>query len=436
MSRLGNRVFDSYQSCLDWLFTRRRFVMKPGLERVEYLLGTVGNPHKRFRIVHVGGTNGKGSTSAMVASILVEHGLRTGLFTSPHVVDFTERFVVNGSRVSRDRIVSIIGRLKPGADDIEATFFEIATAAATVFFAEENVDIAVVEVGMGGAMDATSALDSVLSVITGVAVDHSEILGTTVDEIARKKAGIVRTDGVVVTGAVGSALGVVRDVAATRGARFVSASEEAIVDRVSVISTGSIFDLTYDGAVHKGLSISFLGRHQVANAVCAALVAHELSRDGVIDLSEASLRRGLSEAGSIGRMQILDRRPTILADVAHNPDAANVLAQAVREVFEYGSVIAVLGVMADKDLDGIMSAISDVADVVILTRPSSVRAADPEELARIARSHRLEHEIIESPGAALARAVSMAGEADLVLITGSHYTVGDIMISLGIGDSL
>ncbi len=436
MSRRANKVFDSYQACLDWLFTRRRFVMKPGLERVEHLLGTVGNPHKRFRIVHVGGTNGKGSTSAMIASILVEHGLRTGLFTSPHVIDFTERFVVNGSRVSADRIASIIERLKPGADDIEATFFEIATAAAAVFFAEENVDIAVVEVGMGGAMDATSALDSILSVITSVAMDHAEILGPTVDEIAGKKAGIIKTSGVVVSGAEGDALGVIRDTAATRGARFISVSEEAEIDRLSVISTGSIFDLTYDGAVYKGLSISFLGRHQVANAICATLVLHELAREGVLDLSEASLRRGLAEAGSIGRMQILDRRPTILVDVAHNPDAIGVLAKAVREVFEYGSVIVVLGVMADKDLEGIMSAISDVAGLVILTRPSSVRAADPAELAKIAEKHRLEYEIVDSPGAAVARALSLAREADLVLITGSHYTVGDAMISLGIGDSL
>jgi dihydrofolate synthase/folylpolyglutamate synthase len=410
--------------------------MKPGLERVEFLLQTVGNPHKRFRIVQVAGTNGKGSTSTMIASILVEHELRTGLFTSPHVIDFTERFVVNNSRATPDRIVSVIERLKPAADKIEATFFEIATAAATVLFAEENVDIAVVEVGMGGAMDATSALDSALSVITSVAVDHTHVLGASVTEIAGKKAGIIRTGGVVVSGATGDALGVIRDAAATRGARFISVAEETEIDRVSVISTGSIFDLAYDATVYNGLSISLLGRHQVANAACAAVVAHELSREGMLDLSEMSLRRGLGESGCVGRMQILDRRPTVVADVAHNPDAANVLVAAVREVFEYDSVVVVLGVMADKDLEGIVSAISDVADFVILTRPSSVRAADPAELAKIAQNHRLEHEIVESPGAAVARALSLAHEADLVLITGSHYTVGDVMISLGIGDSL
>ncbi len=436
MSRRGSKVFDSYQSCLNWLFTRRRFVMKPGLERVEFLLETVGNPQKRFRIVHVAGTNGKGSTSTMIASILVEHGLRAGLFTSPHVIDFTERFVVDNSRVAPGRIVSIIERLKPGADEIEATFFEIATAAATVFFAEEDVDIAVVEVGMGGAMDATSALDSALSVITSVAVDHTDILGTTVTEIAGKKAGIIRTGGVVVSGATGGALRVIHDVAATRGARSISVAEDAKVDRVSIISTGSIFDLSYDATAYEGLSISLLGRHQVANAACAAIVAHELSREGMLDLSEMSLRRGLAEAGCVGRMQILDRRPTVVADVAHNPDAAGALAAAVREVFEYDSLIVVLGVMADKDLEGIMSAISEMAGLVILTRPSSVRAADPAELAKIAEKHRLEHEIVESPGAAVARALSLAREADLVLITGSHYTVGDAMTSLGIRDSL
>ena len=267
-------------------------------------------------------------------------------------------------------------------------------------------------------------------------MDHTDILGNTVTEIASKKAGIIRTDGVVVSGAIGSALGVVRDVAATRGARSVSVAEDAKIDRVSIISTGSIFDLSYDEAVYEGLFISLLGRHQVANAACAAVVAHELSREGMLDLSEPSLRRGFAEAGCVGRMQILDRRPTVVADVAHNPDAARALVAAVREVFEYDSVIVVLGVMADKDLEGIMGAISEVAGLVILTRPSSVRAADPAELAKIAEKHRLEYEIVDSPGAAVARALSLAREADLVLITGSHYTVGDAMISLGIGDSL
>jgi len=374
LAKHGDRVFDSYQSCLDWLFARHRFVMKPGLDRVDWLLGCVGEPQQKFRIVHVGGTNGKGSTSCMIASMLSEHGIATGLYTSPHVLDFTERVTVNGKAIGPDRVVELVERIKPGADEIDATFFEIATAAAALHFAEEGVSLVVAEVGLGGRLDATNALDSVLSVITRVAVDHAEVLGSDVAEIAAEKAGIIRED--------------------------------------------------------------MLGRHQAENAVTALVSMHELERLALIEIDDAAIRRGLSEACCIGRMQIIDRRPTVVADVAHNPDGARALVAAIDEVFDYERLIVVLGIMGDKDARGFIAEFAEHTDVAIMTRPASDRAADPEELSAIAADLGLANRVVPSAGAAIESALSEAGEADLVLVTGSHYTVGDVMTSLGVGQLL
>ncbi len=410
--------------------------MKPGLDRVEWLLGSVGSPQTSFRVVHVGGTNGKGSTSCMIASVLSEHDLRTGLYTSPHVVDFGERIVVDGKRIEPDRTLELIEKLKPGADEIEATFFEITTAAAALYFAQEGVDIAVAEVGLGGRLDATNALDSVLSVITGIAIDHAEILGSDIAAIASEKAGIIRTSGTVVSGATGDALDVIRGVAAARKARLVAVTEESNLANVTISSNGSTFDLDYDSTVYEALTTAMLGRHQVSNARVAVVTLHELARLGVISLDDACLRRGLAEAYCTGRMQVIDRRPTVVADVAHNPDGAHAMVGSLREVFQYDRLIAVVGIMGDKDVRGVMTALRDNADLVILTSPATDRAADLELLSSVAEDLGLVYRVVPSAGAAIENALSEAAEGDLVLITGSHYTVGDILTSMGVGQTL
>lgn len=435
MARQDDRAFESYRACLDWLFARHRFTMKPGLDRVQWLLGAVGSPHEQFRVVHVGGTNGKGSTSCMMASVLCEHDVRVGLYTSPHVVDFTERILIGCKPITRDRVVDLVERLKPHADEMEATFFEIATAAAALYFAEEGVDLVVAEVGLGGRLDATNALDSMLSVITRIAIDHSEVLGSDIAAIASEKAGIIRDAGAVVSGAEGDALDVIRGVAAARRAKFVSVNDEAPIDSVTISSNGSTFDLEYGEKSYGSLSVSMLGRHQVDNARVAVVALHELDELGVFSLREDAMRRGLSEACCMGRMQVIDQRPTIVADVAHNPDGAEALLSSLPDVFDYDRLIAVVGIMGDKDVRGFLSAFHDRADLVILTRPASERAADAGALSDIAEELELNHRVVPSAGAALESALSEAGEGDLVLVTGSHYTVGDILTSLGVGQA-
>ncbi len=433
LTRHDARAFDSYRSCLDWLFSRHRLVMKTGLERVERLLDVAGHPERAFRVVHVGGTNGKGSTSSMIARVLAEHGLRAGLYTSPHLVDFAERITVNGAPIPPQSVVDLIERLKGGADEVEATFFEIATAAAALYFAEQGVDIVVAEVGLGGRLDATNALDSALSVITRIALDHTDVLGSDHASIAAEKAGIIRQGGTVVCGAEGVALDVIRGVAAARKARFIDTAAQSDLTGLRVGPNGSSFDFEYGGRRYESLELSMLGRHQVANARNALVAVHELAGMGALALSEHALRRGLVEAAMPGRLQIIDRRPTVVTDVAHNPDGAAVLATALEEVFDYDRLIVVLGIMADKDARGYLAAIADVTDSLVLMRPSTPRAAAPEDVAVVASELGIPNRVVPSAGAAVQSALAEAGEADLVLITGSHYTVGDAMVSLGVG---
>jgi dihydrofolate synthase/folylpolyglutamate synthase len=408
LTRQEDKVSDSYRSCLEWLFARHRTVMKPGLPRIADLLESVGRPQDAFRVVQVGGTNGKGSTCSMIASVLREHGIKTGLYTSPHVVDYTERMTIDGVRIDRGRVCDLMDRMKPEAERIEATFFELSTAAAALYFAEENVDVAVAEVGLGGRLDATSALDSMLSVITGIAVDHANVLGSEPRAIASEKAGIIREGGVVVCGATGDAADVIRGAAAARRARYVGVSEVAAVGDVSVGPAGSTFDFEYKHNSYDRVSVSMLGRHQVTNAASALVSLCELERLGLMRLSAPELRRGLSRAHFIGRMQILSRRPTVIADVAHNPDAAAAL----------------------------MSALSGRADSVVLTRPATERAADPAELSSVASELGLSSVVVPSVEDAFSRALSEAQEGDLVLVTGSHYTVGEVMAKLEVNHAL
>jgi dihydrofolate synthase/folylpolyglutamate synthase len=240
----------------------------------------------------------------------------------------------------------------------------------------------------------------------------------------------------VVCGAEGDAIDVIRGAASAKRARFVSVAEESTVDAVAVSANGNAFDFEYAGARLEGVRTSMLGRHQVQNARSALVSILELNRAEVVSVTEAAIRAGLVEACPIGRLQIVDRRPTVVADVAHNPDGAATVMATVSEVFDYERLIAVLGIMGDKDVRGFLAALAGRIDLLVLMRPEVERAADLLEVASLARELKIPCEVVPTAGAAVARALSEATDRDLVLITGSHYTVGEVMTSLGVGQAL
>jgi len=439
----------SYQQTIEYLFGLQKHGVKLGLSNSALLMGLMGDPHLRFRSVHIAGTNGKGSTSAYLARMLQNAGYRTGLYTSPHLVSFTERIRVNGTPISEAKVVELAARVRervagvvaaPGRGPVSPTFFEVTTAVAFEFFAGEHVDIAVVEVGMGGRLDSTNVITPLVSVITNIDLEHTEFLGTTIPQIAGEKAGIIKSRVPVVTGAVQrDALDVIEAEARRLGAPVYCMPAD-FQAKNTLSGKAQTFDYRGIGRSLQGLRISMLGRHQVGNA-CLALAAAECLQSAELSLPESAMRSGLEQAAWEGRLELISPEPDIYLDGAHNPASARVLADALGDLRpSYGKLVLVLGILSDKDHRGIIGPLAGFADHVIVTRPEYARAMNVQELAREVRSIHGSVEAVDTVSAAIAAARSRAGVGDCIVITGSLYTVGEARALLascpGAGSSL
>src|SRR5512143_3207423 len=316
----------SYQGTIDYLYALQKHGVKLGLANTVTLMARLGNPHRAFRSIHVAGTNGKGSTSAFLASVLQAAGCRTGLYTSPHLVSFTERIRVDGAPIPEARVVELAERVREaysrsagtGRDGaMSPTFFEVTTAVAFCYFAEEGVDIAVVEVGMGGRLDSTNVVTPLVSVITNIDIEHTEYLGGTLEQIAGEKAGIIKPGVPVVTGAMQpEAKGVIEREAAAKGSPVYLLAREFRAVNV-VAGREQVFDYRGLDAAYRGLHVRMLGRHQVDNA-SLALAAVECLRDAGVAVDETAVRRGLERALWEGRLERVAQGPDIYLDGAHN----------------------------------------------------------------------------------------------------------------------
>lgn len=434
-----------YQETLNWIHGIGRFGMKPGLERISALLERLGNPHHRLKFLHIGGTNGKGSTAAFVASILQAAGCRAALYTSPYLLSFTNRMALNGRDITPVELVELVELLRPLVEEISAdpqlgqmTEFEVVTALALTYFARQQPELVIFEVGLGGRLDATNVVTPLISIITNVSLEHTEVLGDTVQAIAREKAGIIKPGVPLITAATDSEVLSVfeerrRELKAPlyrvlpQGEVGAAPKNGVFYSRQEVTPAGQL--LSYRGFGHTltDLFIPLRGGYQVANAATALAALELLSRQG-FTVDEASLRRGLAETRWPGRLEVLASEPLLIMDGAHNPAAMRQLADAVPEYFCYHRLILLLGIMADKDIQTMMRSIAPLADEVVLTRPALPRAADPRDLAGqlnqvpgfAGRVH-----VEDDMGRALEFALSLASPADAVLVTGSLYTVSD-----------
>ena len=422
-----------YQDTIDYLFNLQKHGIKLGMSNSFALMELMGNPHTRFRSVHIAGTNGKGSTAAFLTAMLRAAGYRVGLYTSPHLVSFTERIRIDGLAISEQDVVELADRVRtaygqtagPDGQMLNPTFFEVTTAVAFTYFAEQGVDLVVVETGMGGRLDSTNVVAPLVSVITNIDLEHTEFLGDTIELIAAEKAGIIKRGVPVVTGAVQpGAVGVIEKTAAALGSRVLLMGRDFGPERVSSSPLRS-FDYRGIAVSHKGLGVNMLGAHQAGNA-SLALAAVEGLREQGFRISETSARRGLYDAAWEGRLERVARRPDIILDGAHNPASAATLARALREMMpSYRRLILVIGILADKDFRGIVSELAPLADHVVVTRPQYSRAMD---IGSLAAEMRKIHDSVDAAGT-LAQAMEKAGvaasEDDLIVITGSLYTVGD-----------
>ncbi len=424
------------------------------LAHMRVLLQALNHPERWFPSVLIAGTNGKGSTAATLASILRASGLKTGLYTSPHLVRLNERIRINGKEISDDDFAELHGKIDRVAEMLvekkelpwHPSFFEMMTAIAFEYFSREQVDLAVLEVGMGGRLDATNVVEPRVSVITDISLDHQKFLGNTVNEIAREKAGIIRRDGPVVTlPQQPEANDVIGNAILEMGARAVNAvpfvppvspgSREYLVPSSEPANPRHIYRYPLQVMGEQILvETPLVGRHQLRNVALAIAAAEELNRQGFSSIKAKSIERGIRETQWPGRFQVIAARagwPEIVIDVAHNPAGAWALRSALSERYADRSLIFVFGAMRDKAISEMAEILFPLADRVIATRPANPRAASPEEILQAGARTGVDIDAVEDVEAAVQRARSLASVGTVVVITGSIYLVGEAMSIVG-----
>jgi len=430
----------NYSDCLRYLDSLGQEVhgLQWGLETITKVLVRLGNPHLKYPTAIVAGTNGKGSTAAMLASILSQAGYRTGLYTSPHLVRVNERMQVNGAEISDEDFAQaftevcqvVEGLLEEKALGQLPSFFEFLTATGFHYFAQAGVGFVVLEVGMGGRLDATNVTQPRVAVITNVGLDHVEFLGSSLAEIGREKAGVIKPGTPVVCGCEqGEASEVIRKRCAELGAELFETGKFGWLWGLQNLQGHYQFNLSLDADSFSSLGSPLLGRFQVKNAVAAVTAAWRLSRDG-FQITPTAIVNGLQKTSWPGRLERVLEHPLVLLDGAHNPAAARVLAEFIQEELGGRRLRLVYASMRDKAIGEISEILFPLAEEVYLTRPHLVRAATPEEILATA-PYRPRRVVIEpEPSAAVAQACQASSNEDAVLIIGSLYLVGAIKKSL------
>ena len=416
------------QNPLSYLEGLKQKGINLGLGPISRLLARLDNPQNGYKTILIGGTNGKGSTAAILSSILMKEGMNVGLYTSPHLRDFRERIRTNDHMLPGDTLCTLIDKVR---DEIreDVTYFEFVTALAFLYFSMCKVDMAIVEVGMGGRLDATNLVSPEVSIITNISMEHQKYLGNDLKSIASEKGGIIKERGVCVTAARG------RKVINTL--EGISRQREAVLYRtgrdIRVRRSGR-GDFSYYGINkrYSGLKLSLAGRHQIENAALALAAIEVLTEKGV-SISDTSVVEGLRDVRWEGRLELVSRNPGIVVDGAHNPAGISSLCSSLLTDFSYRRLIVVFGVLRDKDYAGMLKKLLPLVDKIVLTKPKVERAACTEDLLSVASLHHGNIEVVDDSAEALDRARFFAGADDLVCVTGSLYLVGEIKKHLCFG---
>lgn len=420
-----------YQEAVDWLFQVRRFGPERTLDPIRRLAGMLGDPQSRFKAIHVTGTNGKGSTSAMIASILRAAGYSVGLYTSPHLERFTERIVVDGEKIPEEDVVRLTRLIRPLVKSLDGEpervhplFFDIVTAMAFKYFEERHVDFAVLEVGMGGRLDATNIVEPLVSVITNISLEHTQVLGDTVLKIAYEKAGIIKPNSVLVTATQDDSVYALFDETCER----LNTEIHRVGEDITFHRLGG--DLDGQSFIVEGLRGSYtlytplLGGYQLYNAATAVGAVEALSRHN-IDVSGSAISEGLASVEWPGRFEVVQRSPLVVLDSAKDSEAMRALAEAVGEL-PHRRVIAVVSISSDKNIPVMIGNLAPVVDSFMVTSHSVMgRAADRERIGIEIERQGKPWESIERVEDAMRRALEEAGEQDMILVAGSVFVVGE-----------
>jgi len=413
---------DRYSEILNWLYQLRGGEIDLRLDRMARALAIFGNPEKQFRSFHIAGTNGKGSVSAILHQILYLSGYRTGLYTSPHLVSFTERIRIDDHEISPDEVTALAEEIRDhiGEANILLTYFEFVTVMAFVYFARQRIEVGVIEVGLGGRLDATNLVQPLVSAITTISKDHEAYLGSDLRSIASEKAGIIKPGIPVTCGALPTeAIETIRKIADERGApSYFLGSEYNFA-----LPNEDTFDYNGLKKSFADLTVALRGRHQMANAA-VALNALELAQDRIA-IGERAIREGLRSVQWPGRFEVMCEAPTVILDGAHNGEGAKALVDVLGR-FKHGRKVKLLfACMEDKDWRLILDTLAAVADEFVFTRVNIPRCADPAEFARHIAG-RFPSQVIEDPCAAFRMLANSARPDELIMIAGSLYLLGEV----------
>ncbi len=403
-----------------------------GLENINKILENIHNPHKQFPSIHIAGTNGKGSTSAMIAAILTASGYKTGLYTSPHLVKFNERIKIDGIPIPDKKLVEYIKDLKKYFESIKLTFFEATTAIAFKYFADNNVDIAVIETGMGGRLDATNVVRPLISVITSISKEHTQYLGNTLEQIAYEKAGIIKHSIPCITAVENkNLLKIFRQVARSKNTEVLEVFKLGKIDFLQNQLEKILVNVKFKNKVYKNLNIGLSGIYQ-KNNILLALSCIEILKEkyNYHKINERKIRLGLKNikifSNLRGRLEQLSTDPMIIGDVAHNPEAFKNLSQSLLRMGIYNT-ITIFGLMSDKDINGILPYLTKFSKLVIVTEANNERSLKSWQIKYLLHQYKfpcIDGKNVEN---SLKIAFKLYKSKDIILITGSHYILGETL---------
>ena len=418
----------TYEESLDYLAKLCKFGINLGLVRIEKLLEMMDHPERKFKTIHITGTNGKGSTTAMLASILTASNIKTGMYTSPHLSDYTERMVIDGQQVSKEQFAKAIEYTSQFVEKItetglgHPTEFEVLTAAAFHYFAVCNVEYAVIEVGLGGLLDSTNVIVPEASVITNVTLDHIDKCGTTIAEIAAHKAGIIKQGVPVITGAAGEALDSIKQAVQEKNAALYCYGTEFFAKFTGRMEHGQQVEIEEKKrGVIGNFTVNLLGHHQVDNSAIAVMTALVLAeKEKRITL--LSLQTGLLSVRWPGRFEVIQGQPVIIIDGAHNQDGTRALRKNLNEFYGQKEIIFLLGILQDKDVKTMIRELINPADKVVVVAPISDRAGEPEKIAELIQAAHVE--TADSIREGLEKVRCLAGKNSVICVAGSLYLIG------------
>jgi dihydrofolate synthase/folylpolyglutamate synthase len=414
----------------EYLIELDRLGMKPGLVRVKKLLAALGNPEKRLKTIHVVGTNGKSSTARMIAAILGSQGLKAGAYLSPHLVSFTERFLIDGKEITPARFEKLMLEVRAKAEEVNKrsrssgplTQFEVLTAAAYLYFHQQKVNVAVIEAGLGGRYDATNVIESKVQVLTNVELEHTDLLGKTVAAIVKEKTAVIPPKGKVVLGAMSEeALS-----EALKACRRLNVKPMVFDEDFSLLrGKGERFDVWTPKGQYLDLSLTLLGQHQRTNCSVAVAAAELFMRKA---LDEKKLRRALPRISIPARMEIISEKPLVILDGAHNPSGIAQLLSSLESISAGRRVIGVVSILKDKDAAAMLEQVLDFCDILFITENSNPRCSPAQELAKlpVVTSSSVQTFVARESQSALESAFKLASIRDVILVTGSLYLLADI----------